>query len=293
MKSQSAMTVMFCDRMQAPAQGGSPSAAKPAQVVAAWRDEGLPMRVLEPEPATIDELCLAHERAFVEDVLALRRPNGFETIDARVAASLPYTSGAMLSAARVALRERTAVCAPVSGFHHAQWAASWGYCTFNGLMVTALALARAGLVRRVAIIDCDQHEGDGTSAIIDRLGCADWVHHFTAGRDFHRPSQVAAFFARLERELRVLDSVDLVLYQAGADPHVDDPLGGWMTTEQMRRRDACVFDAAAARGTPLVWNLAGGYQRDASGGIAPVLAIHRITAIEHVRAFTTATPIAR
>jgi acetoin utilization deacetylase AcuC-like enzyme len=289
MQKQSAMTVMFSDRMQAPAQGGSPSAAKPAQVVRAWRAEGLPLRVLEPEPATIDELCLAHDRAYVEDVLALRRPNGFKTRDSAVAASLPYTSGAMLSAARVALRERGAVCAPVSGFHHAQWAAGRGYCTFNGLMVTALALKREGLVREVAIIDCDHHEGDGTSAIIERLRCEGWVRHFTAGRDFRRPSQVEAFFERLARELRAIATVDLVLYQAGADPHVDDPLGGWMTTEQMRLRDARVFEAASAHRTPLVWNLAGGYQRDAAGGIAPVLAIHRNTALEHLRVFTTAT----
>lgn len=285
MTKQSPMTVVFSDRMQAPAQGGSPSAAKPAQVMKDWRDQGFALRVIEPEPVTIDELCLAHERAYVEGVLASRRANGFDTKDPLVAASLPYTSGAMLTGAKIALREGSAVCAPVSGFHHAQWGAGWGFCTFNGLMVTALALRRAGLVRRVAIVDCDQHEGDGTSDILARLRCEPWVQHFTAGAEFRRASQVSSFWERLARELRAIEAADLVLYQAGADPHVNDPLGGWMTTDELRQRDAMVFEAARAASVPLVWNLAGGYQRDASGGIAPVLEIHRNTAREHLRVF--------
>lgn len=285
MKKQPAMTVIYSERMLAPAQGGSPSAAKPAEVVAGWKREGFSLRIVEPQPATIEELSLAHDRRYVEDVLGLRRPNGFGTLDPAVAASLPYTSGAMLSGARIALAERSAVCGPVSGFHHAQWDNAWGYCTFNGLMVTALALRAAGLVRRVAIIDCDQHDGDGTTAIIERLGASSWVHHFSTGAHFHRPSEVSAFFARLSSELRAIRDVDLVLYQAGADPHVNDPLGGWLTTRQLRTRDACVFEAAFEQDLPLVWNLAGGYQHDAAGGIGPVLEIHRNTALEHLRVF--------
>ena len=76
-----------------------------------------------------------------------------------------------------------------------------------------------------------------------------------------------------------------MLYQAGADPHVNDPLGGWLTTEQLRERDARVFEAVARLGVPVVWNLAGGYQRDANDGIGPVLEIHRNTALEHARVF--------
>jgi acetoin utilization deacetylase AcuC-like enzyme len=70
---------------------------------------------------------------------------------------------------------------------------------------------------------------------------------------------------------------DLLLYQAGADPHIDDPLGGWMSTAQLAQRDRIVFETAAEMGFPVAWNLAGGYQRDASGGIEPVLQIHRNT----------------
>jgi hypothetical protein len=58
---------------------------------------------------------------------------------------------------------------------------------------------------------------------------------------------------------------------------VKDPLGGWMTTQQLVRRDQIVFATAKELRLPVAWNLAGGYQRDAAGGIEPVLEIHRNT----------------
>ena len=156
--------------------------------------------------------------------------------------------------------------------------------------MTALAVLSAGLARRVAILDCDHHRGDGTEAILARGLGGSAVRHFTAGAIFSRPRQVAAFFARLDIEIAALAGFDLVLYQAGADPHVDDPLGGWMTNAELRERDARVFEGVAALGVPLVWNLAGGYQRSPDGGIAPVLAIHRQTAEEHLRVFGSRLP---
>lgn len=69
----------------------------------------------------------------------------------------------------------------------------------------------------------------------------------------------------------------MLIYQAGADAHIDDPLGGWMTTAQLKRRDEIVFETAARIGLPVAWDLAGGYQKDATGGIPAVLEIHRNT----------------
>ena len=63
---------------------------------------------------------------------------------------------------------------------------------------------------------------------------------------------------------------DVILYQAGADPHVNDPLGGWLTTQQLHERDRLVFEAAAELGIPAAWNLAGGYQTP----LNKVLTIH-------------------
>lgn len=77
----------------------------------------------------------------------------------------------------------------------------------------------------------------------------------------------------------------MVLYQAGADPHVNDPLGGWLTTEQLRERDGLVFSGLKALGIPVAWNLAGGYQLDAAGGISPILEIHDNTLRECARVY--------
>jgi acetoin utilization deacetylase AcuC-like enzyme len=56
------------------------------------------------------------------------------------------------------------------------------FCTFNGLMVAAVGLLRARRVRRVLVLDCDFHYGNGTEEIIDRLGLASEFENATFGR---------------------------------------------------------------------------------------------------------------
>ena len=70
----------------------------------------------------------------------------------------------------------------------------------------------------------------------------------------------------------------LIIYQAGADPHINDSLGGFLTTEQLAKRDWIVFDWSRKTGISIAWNLAGGYQESKDGDISPVLEIHRNTA---------------
>jgi acetoin utilization deacetylase AcuC-like enzyme len=279
------LPVYFTGDMVAPRQRHSPSADKPAKVVASWALLGLPIEILEPEPVTARQLCLAHDRGHVENILTSRARNGFDNRSPQVAASLPYTSGAMLAAARHALATGAAAVAPASGFHHAGHAFTGGFCTFNGLMVTACALHEEGLVRRVGILDCDMHYGDGTEDIIKTLGVGSWVRHFTAGGAYRSPSQAADFLARLPQEVEAMRGCDIVLYQAGADPHVNDPLGGFLSTDELRARDAIVFRGLAELGVPVAWNLAGGYQVEPDGSIPEVLEIHANTAIECLEAF--------
>lgn len=117
---------------------------------------------------------MAHQGRYVDDVLEGREPNGFSNTDAEVAAFLPNTTGAMPAAAREALHNGAVACAPVRDLYHACHSNGGCFCTFNGLMVAALALKAAGIVRRVAILDLDFHWGGGTDDIISTLGL-DWV----------------------------------------------------------------------------------------------------------------------
>lgn len=263
------MRVVYSELINAPAQGYSPSAAKPAAVMAAWFAAWSQLQVRAPVPVTREQLCLAHDADFVDGVLSLRRPNGFATRNAAVVASLPYTSGAMLTAARWALEAGGAVAAPVSGFHHASWDEAADFCTFNCLMVAARVLQaeRPGL--RVGILDYDYHYGNGTDDILEHVGRAGLVH-ITAGERWHHDADARAFLENISRDLAELDGCDLVLYQAGADPHVDDPLGGFLTTPQLALRDWRVFAGLRERGIPVAWNLAGGYQDP----LAKVVGIH-------------------
>jgi len=122
----------------------------------------------------------------------------------------------------------------------------------------------------------------GTDEILDRLGCADSIDNVTFGRWYTEPDQATAYLVRLERETRRFPEFDLVIYQAGADVHVDDPLGGVLTTEQMATRDRMVFEAAKRAQCPVAWNLAGGYQQP----VSKVIDLHTQTLRECVRVFS-------
>jgi acetoin utilization deacetylase AcuC-like enzyme len=258
-----AIPVFYGANVLADSDSVSPSAGKPKLVIEAWRAAQLPIAVRPVVPATVDDLAAAHDRTFVEDVLACRADNGFGNRRPDVARSLHYTSGAMLCAARHAL-DCGIACAPVSGFHHANYASAGGFCTFNGLMVAAMSLLAEARVRRIMILDCDMHYGNGTDDIIDHLKLGAQVDNITLGRWFATPAQAERYLEFLGREVQRFKDFDLVLYQAGADVHVDDPLGGVLTTEQMRLREEVVFGAAKSAGVPLAWNLAGGYQKPLS-----------------------------
>ncbi len=277
------LPVYYTPRMVADTASFSPSAAKPAQVVAAWQERGLAIEVVEPVPVTIEQLVRAHDRDHVEQILACRAPNGFGDTSPEIAATLVHTSGAMLSAARRAIADRAVACAPVAGFHHATYRTAGAFCTFNGLMVAALALHHEDGAGRVGILDYDMHYGDGTDDIIEQTGAA-FVAHFTAGEHYRTPGDAPRLLAELPERVRAMAGCDVVLYQAGADQHVDDPLGGVLSTAELRRRDEIMFAELAGLGIPVAWNLAGGYQKEADGSIPRVLEVHEHTALAAIAA---------
>lgn len=283
--------VFYNPKQVAPMQSFSPSSVKPKYAVESWSAVGLPIEIHDFKPVSIQQFCLAHEPKYVREVLACKERNGFGTRSADVAASLPYTTGSFVAAARHARKTGLVACSPTSGFHHAEFSSGGGFCTFNGLMVAALNLLNTG-TKVVGVLDCDEHYGNGTDDIRTRLDLRNEIQHYTRGYPgYEHDSDPERFILVLPRLLQTWKDkgVEIVLYQAGADPHVSDPLGGYLTTDQMRRRDAAVFDTCKRLGLPVAWNLAGGYQtiEGAKGAahLRPVLDLHDNTMRECVRAF--------
>jgi acetoin utilization deacetylase AcuC-like enzyme len=274
----------------------SPSAAKPAALVAHLRQPGpvtWPIDWLGVEPATLDEISLAHDRKWAREVLRGRADNGFGNRSPQLAKTLPWTVGSMIAACRAARVDRPAL-SPTCGFHHAGWRNATGFCTFNGLVIAARVALAEGK-QKVAILDADAHYGNGTDELIARLDLDARIEHWTIGSscnaDVLSYGQTAAEAFALNshhgpRYLKLIERIpawledtapDLLIYQAGVDPHVEDPYGGILTTHELAHRDRVVFEAARALAIPVAWNLAGGYQRDAAGTITPVLELHRNT----------------
>lgn len=262
--------IFYTPRMVANPQCFSPSPGKPALVVESWRKLALAMQFIEPSAVDMADLHRVHAPDFVDAILDLSIDNGCSTRELEFVHSLFWTNGAMLSAARRAIENGRVAVAPVSGFHHAGYDYCGGFCTFNGLMVTAAALMAAGQARRVGILDFDQHWGDGTEHIIRRLEVQSQIVHYSPVRQFSTVETAKAFLAAIPRIADLFIGCDVVLYQAGADPHVRDPLGGWLSTQELHTRDDRVFAELSRRRIPVAWNLAGGYQEP----IRRVLDIH-------------------
>jgi acetoin utilization deacetylase AcuC-like enzyme len=272
----------------------SKSAGKPARFVQVmkhlyFRDYGHGLGPIEP--LTREDLYRVHAPAYVDGVFAGTESNGFGNKDLRVPESCLWTSGSLLAASRWALQYQTIpACSPTSGFHHAGHNFGGGYCTFNGIMAVAAKLLSENPALKIGILDCDMHYGDGTADILERKPQTNVIHR-TAGKYFLGDdvgSESLEFFAWLNHSIEELNEFgcDLVIYQAGADQHVHDPLGGILNSVELAQRDRMVFRNVRAG---VAWNLAGGYQVGKSDDVFtdPVIKLHRDTLIESQKSTDT------
>jgi acetoin utilization deacetylase AcuC-like enzyme len=219
-----------------------------------------------------------HDPAYVRAVRygqprALAESQGF-TWSPEFAESVARIWAGHLYACRLALREGI-VFHPVSGAHHARRERGAGFCTFNFLVGAGLAMLDGRAASRVAIVDLDAHQGDGTHALVGddaRFGLfdiagEDWIGQMEGDRVTLSVARSAVDYeAALSRLPAFLDRVEpgLVQYQAGVDCHQDDPVGGIAGVDAafLAHRDRVVVGEVVRRGIPLVINLAGGYQSD-------------------------------
>lgn len=277
---------VYDDRQSVPGvQAFSPSAGKPARFMERLKDwdfRAYTHHQLPIQPVTKEDLYLVHDPAYVDGVFGGTEANGFGNFDPRVPEACLWTVGSMVSAVMQAPGVSLPICSPTSGFHHAGYYQGEGFCTFNGLMVAAAKYLHANPTHKVGILDCDFHYGNGTDDILKRKPeLARNVVHHTSGKYFMPEDDPLDFFQWLHHSIEDLNDqgCNVTIYQAGADMHKDDPLGGLLDDADMARRDRIVF--SQLRGA-IVWNLAGGYRRVDSPDVFddPVLDTHFRTVAE-------------
>jgi len=245
------------------------------------------VELVAPLAATQREIALVHDPVYVRGVRT-GKGRGADSAgfgwDPGLWTAVSASTGGVVDAALEALH--TGVAGSLSsGLHHADEKGGSGFCTFNGLALAAkIALGKRPLLdtfrrrrtracKRVLILDTDAHCGGGTYKIIksdrriwqidisvcgfDGYTTKDEQHHLHIIRD------AADYLDILELELERAAEIgfDLVIYNAGMDPHEDCGIGGLtgMTSEVIQRREEMVFGWAREQGVPIAFVLAGGY----------------------------------
>jgi acetoin utilization deacetylase AcuC-like enzyme len=240
-----------------------------------------PTEIVEPQPASWDDLALVHTREYLakmrdgamteEDLAQLELPWSSEMVE-----GFRMMVGGTIAAARLAAGEGGVIVGHIGGgLHHAFPNHGEGFCPFNDVAVAIRVLQREGM-QRAAIIDLDVHHGNGTAFIFES---DPRVFTFSMHQQYNYPmwkprgsldiglidgTGDAEYLERLVNALpKVMASnPECLFYLAGADPYEDDQLGGLhLTRDGLRARDRIVVEHARTTGVPMVIVLAGGYAR--------------------------------
>jgi len=244
--------------------------------------------ILEPSPATDQEVLLVHEPGYVERLrsgtLSLEEIERLEIpYSAEMVAAVWLAAGGSILTARRALADGVAFNLG-GGFHHAFPGHGEGFCALHDVAIALRRLLAEGAIERALVVDCDVHHGNGTAAIFagDPAVFTFSIHQYNnypAGKppsdiDIHLPDRTGdadyllALSARYPPALASFRP-QLVFYVAGADPYYQDQLGGLaLTLQGLKRRDTLVLEAARQVGAGVAVVLAGGYAFDVRDTVA-------------------------
>ncbi len=257
-----------------------------------------PEHVHDPDRATHEQLRRVHSANYVDAMLngtlspaAVRRV-GFPWSTDLVERSLRAVGGT-LAASRHALAHGVAMNL-AGGTHHAFADHGEGFCVFNDVAVATAQLRADGAARRVAIVDLDVHQGNGTHALFAADDAA-YTFSMHGGRNYPFTKVAGTLDVELEDGTddhtyltllaeclpRVLQAAraDVVFYLAGADPHEGDRLGRLaVSADGLRRRDAMVLEMCREVGLPVVITIAGGYGHRVEDTVAVHVGTARVAA---------------
>ena len=241
--------------------------------------EGAPVegaRLVRPEPCSVAQAERVHDSDYV-DVIIHGGPgddsNGF-TWTPRLWPSVAGSTGGVIAAVLEALRTGGISGALASGLHHARAGRGSGYCTLNGIVI-AVREAMAEGAQRIVILDVDAHCGGGTASLIEDIDGVEQVDVSVNRYDWYPSTPQsrltiveeagadgATYLAAIEAALEEIgdpSSIDVMILNAGVDPH--EGAGGMhgITDDVLDRRERMIFDWANRHGVPVAWVLAGGY----------------------------------
>lgn len=256
--------------------------------------EKIPGLVLHEAPSTTDGvLALAHDPRYVAQITrgelspASEKEIGFPWSKLMVERSRRAT-GATIAACRAALKAGVAINL-AGGTHHAHADRGEGFCVFNDGAVAARLMQAERRVQKVAIIDLDVHQGNGTASI---LANDESIFTFSMHGENNYPFVKAysdldiglpdgagdeVYLPALDGALQMIISQfapQLIIYLSGADSHENDRLGRLkLTMKGLAERDALVFGTASRHGLPVAVTMGGGYGKN----IEETVAIHAQT----------------
>lgn len=236
-----------------------------------------------PPAATDDDILRCHDADYLERAKtgqlteAEIRRIGFPWSPAMIERSR-RSSGATIAAARVALAGDGIAANLAGGTHHACRDHGEGFCVFNDAAIAARTMQAEGLARRVVVIDCDVHQGNGTADItagdptiftFSIHGEKNFPFRKVAGDlDIGLPdgttdeTYLELVYEGTRRAI-MMSSPDLAVYIAGADPFEGDRLGKLKISKHgLAERDKIVFELCGRAGLPIAVAMGGGYARD-------------------------------
>jgi acetoin utilization deacetylase AcuC-like enzyme len=233
----------------------------------------------DPERAPIDDVRRVHEAEYIERLVrgtmpvAEQRALGFPWSEGLVERSFRAAGGTL----EAALRAHASGIAMnlAGGTHHAFATHGEGFCVLNDVAIAVRALRARAMLRRVAVVDLDVHQGNGTHSIFandddsytfSMHGRRNYPFRKVAGRldiELEDGTEDTTYLEKLADALPGVlaeSRADMVFYLAGADPHEGDTLGRLkLSFDGLMRRDALVLEATRAVGVPVTIMIAGGY----------------------------------
>ena len=232
---------------------------------------------IEPPIATTEDLLLIHTKEYVYDLMSMLRTE--RTINSEIALTADVRDSYLIGTGGSILACQKALDCGIAvnmggGFHHAFPNHAEGFCYANDTAIAIRRLQRDNKVRKIFVVDCDVHQGNGTAYIF--RGDPD-VFTFSIHQENNYPvkqksnldigladqTDDATYLAYLQKHIpKIVDEFapEFIIYLAGADPYKEDKLGGLsLTMNGLQQRDEFVIGKSMERNIPIAVFLAGGY----------------------------------